>query len=158
MHSSSWMPTLHSSAYATRLGTRFGSAEPDDVVILSFSGHGTHDHHLVAHNTSVDALPSTTLAIDELARHFREYKAKAVICILDRCFSGGAPARVLEDSPAPRSPLTPLQEVAGKQSERPCRLCLSLDGPKPKSTFTEISYTKLLTFPLAGTAAGSPER
>ena len=38
----------------------------------------------------------------DLARQFKESRARAVICILDCCFSGGAPARVLEDSPASR--------------------------------------------------------
>src|SRR5690242_3978692 len=38
------------------LAEKLISAAPEDVVILSFSGHGTHDHRLVAHNTSIDAL------------------------------------------------------------------------------------------------------
>jgi helicase len=56
------------------------SAEPEDVIILTFSGHGTHDHRLVAHNTAVDALATTTLSMEDLARYFRESKSQ--ICNL----------------------------------------------------------------------------
>src|SRR5262249_7601584 len=89
-------------------------ATTDDVVVLTFSGHGTRDHRLVAHNTLLDSLPDTTLSMEELARRFKDSKAKCVVCILDCCFSGGAPARVLEDSPAPREPGSPLADIAGK--------------------------------------------
>jgi len=78
------------------------SAESDDLVILTFAGHGTRDHRLVAHNTTLVDCNESTIAMGDLARQFKESRARAVICILDCCFSGGAPARVLEDSPASR--------------------------------------------------------
>ncbi len=90
------------------------SAEEDDVVVVSFSGHGTHDHRLVAYNSVVDRLLDTTLSMDDVAGRFRGSKAKAVVCVLDCCFSGGAPARVLEGSPVPRSPTAPFADIAGK--------------------------------------------
>lgn len=52
--------------------------------------------------------------MSDLANRFKRSQAKAVLCILDCCFSGGAPARVLEDSPMVRDPGSPLQELAGK--------------------------------------------
>src|ERR1700730_3159132 len=91
-----------------------GAAVEDDVVVLTFSGHGTHDHRLVAYNSVIDNLVDTTLPMDELATRFRNCRAKAVICVLDCCFSGGAPARVLEGSPVPRSPTTPFETIGGK--------------------------------------------
>jgi replicative superfamily II helicase len=91
-----------------------GAAGEDDVVVLTFSGHGTHDHRLVAYNSIIGDLADTTLPMDELATRFRECKAKAVICVLDCCFSGGAPARVLEGSPVPRSPTGPFKTIGGK--------------------------------------------
>jgi helicase len=90
-----------------------GAAGPDDTVILSFSGHGTRDHRLVAYDTLHASLAATTLPMQELADAFRGCRARAVLCILDCCFSGGAPARVLEDSPVPRDPGNPLEALAG---------------------------------------------
>ena len=39
---------------------------------------------------------NTSLSMTELAERFRSSKARAVLCILDCCFSGAAPARVLD--------------------------------------------------------------
>ena len=39
-----------------------------------------------------------------LADGFKATKARAVLCILDCCFSGKAPARVLETEATPRNP------------------------------------------------------
>jgi helicase len=77
-------------------------AESHDLVILTFAGHGTHDHRLVAHDTTLGDYRASTIAMSDLARQFKESKARAVICTLDCCFSGGAPARVLDDSPTSR--------------------------------------------------------
>ncbi|KUO95790.1 DEAD/DEAH box helicase [Ferroacidibacillus organovorans] len=89
------------------------SARSDDTVIISFSGHGTHDHRLVTHNTTVSDLTETTISMEEIADCFKETQAKIVFIILDCCFSGGAPARVLESSPIPRGPVPPLNILAG---------------------------------------------
>jgi helicase len=89
-------------------------AEEDDVVVVTFSGHGTHDHRLVTYNSVVDQLTDSTLSMDALAQRFKASKAKAIICVLDCCFSGGAPARVLEGSAIPRSPTVPFGDIAGK--------------------------------------------
>ncbi len=91
-----------------------GGATPDDVVIFSFSGHGSHDHRLAAFDTRLSDLTNTTIGMDELAEAFKSTKAKAVLCILDCCFSGGAPAKVLEDSPIPRDPGAPLEALVGE--------------------------------------------
>jgi ATP-dependent DNA helicase len=92
----------------------FYAAGPEDMIILSFSGHGTRDHRLVAHDTSPDNWAATTIPMSDLANRFKRSQAKAVLCFLDCCFSGGAPARVLEDSPISRDPGSPLEELAGK--------------------------------------------
>src|ERR1700675_2325128 len=89
-------------------------AGEDDVVVLTFSGHGTHAHRLVAYNSVVDRLADTTLSMNDLAGRFKASKAKAIVCVLDCCFSGGAPARVLEGSAVPRSPTAPFADIAGK--------------------------------------------
>lgn len=96
------------------LDETLGTAGSDDTVILSFAGHGTPDHRVVTHDTVKDNLVDTTISMEELATRFKKARAKAVLFILDCCFSGGAPARVLEDVPIPRNTGTTLTELAGK--------------------------------------------
>lgn len=76
-----------------------GEATPDDTVIVSFSGHGTHDHRLVAHDSMLSDYVGSTIPMRDLASHFKQSRAKSIIVILDCCFSGEAPARVFDDSP-----------------------------------------------------------
>ena len=90
------------------------TAEAGDTVVLYFSGHGSHDHRLAAHDTKLSDLPATTVPMDEVAMLFRRAKARAVLCILDCCFSGGAPAKVLEASPIPRDVLNPFTGLVGE--------------------------------------------
>lgn len=90
------------------------NASADDTVVVSFSGHGTRSHRLVMHDTERAHLDATTIGMSEVASLFKETSARAVLCILDCCFSGGANARVLDDSPASRDPHNPLEDLAGK--------------------------------------------
>jgi helicase len=89
------------------------SASEDDTVILTFSGHGTRNQRLVTHDTSRNSLDRSTIGMDELAAAFKSSKAKAILCVIDSCFSGAAPARVMDDSPISRDPGTPLEDLAG---------------------------------------------
>ena len=113
-------PTLLIDDAATAANIRqalqdtLGAATLDDVVIFSFSGHGSHDHRLAAFDTTLSALKASSIGMEELAELFKSTKAKAVFCILDCCFSGAAPAKVLEDSPIPRDPGTPLEVLVGE--------------------------------------------
>lgn len=79
------------------------AADADDTVVLSFAGHGSPDGSLVAFDTDPADLAGTALSMTVLAEAFRTTKAKVVLCILDCCFSGNAPARVLETAARPRS-------------------------------------------------------
>ena len=96
------------------LDETLGAAGPDDTVIVSFSGHGTHNHRLVAHDTTLNSLTDTTISMSDIAQRFKTSRAKIVLCVLDCCFSGDAPARVLEDSPIPRELVTSYDEFAGR--------------------------------------------
>ncbi|RPD44145.1 DEAD/DEAH box helicase [Hymenobacter sediminis] len=73
------------------------AATEEDVVLLTFSGHGTHNHRLVAHDTDLENLAETTIPMSDLAERFRQSKARHILLVLDCCFSGGAPAKVIED-------------------------------------------------------------
>jgi replicative superfamily II helicase len=97
----------------TALDTALLAATSDDIAIVSFSGHGTRDHRLVAYDTNPGALDGSTVPMELLAERFRASKAKIIFWILDCCFSGGAPAKVLEDTPITRA-ILPLTELAGE--------------------------------------------
>lgn len=68
----------------------------DDIVIFSFSGHGTTTHELVTYDTNTNDIGSTTISLDILAEWFKNIPAKQLICIIDCCFSGGMGAKALE--------------------------------------------------------------
>ena len=101
------------TAVRTAINETFDIAGPDDTVVLGFAGHGSRDHRLLTHDTVKADLAATTLPMKELSDGFKRCKAKVVFCLLDCCFSGGAPARVLEDSPIPRDPGDPLADLVG---------------------------------------------
>lgn len=92
----------HSEVSQALLGTLSGAHE-DDVVVITFSGHGSPDGNLVLFDTNADNLAGTALSMTALADTFKTTKARAVLCILDCCFSGQAPARVLETVARPRN-------------------------------------------------------
>src|SRR6266536_6337444 len=54
------------------LDNTLGAAGSEDIIVLSFSGHGTHDHRIVNYDTSLNNLPDTAISMDELAVRFRE--------------------------------------------------------------------------------------
>jgi helicase len=49
--------------------------EPDDLVVIAFSGHGTETHELVAFDTDPDELGTTAISLERLGEwvraHFR---------------------------------------------------------------------------------------
>jgi helicase len=96
------------------LETVLGRAAADDVVIMAFSGHGTHSHRFAVYDTSLNDLDGTTVPMQDLATLFKASPARTILCILDCCFSGGAPARVLEASPIPREINADLNMIAGQ--------------------------------------------
>ncbi len=100
-------------AVTAALDETLGAADETDVVLLSFAGHGTPDHRLVVSDTTAADLSATTLDMADLAARFRATKARAVLLLLDCCFSGGAPARVFDLALTPRNVGVPLADVAG---------------------------------------------
>src|SRR3954462_8226575 len=64
-------PELLCGAQATRAAIEqrleaFASSSPDDVVVISFSGHGTDTHQLVAFDAVLADLPRTCVGLDRL--------------------------------------------------------------------------------------------
>ena len=60
----------------------------DDLVVLTFSGHGTPSHALVPVDASPDD-PTSLFDLDELAALLDKVPAKDLFVVLDCCFSGG---------------------------------------------------------------------
>lgn len=88
-------------------------ATENDVVIISFAGHGSPDGSLAFYDTLRSDLTGTTLPMAVFADAFKATRARAVIFILDACFSGHAPARVLEVEAKPRNAFA-LESVSGE--------------------------------------------
>ena len=102
----------HTAVSEAILGT-LEAAQEDDVIVIGFAGHGSPDGSLVLFDTDATDLPGTTLPMTALADAFKSTKARTVLCILDCCFSGQAPARVFETEARPRNAFA-LTGVAGE--------------------------------------------
>jgi helicase len=89
------------------------NANEDDVVVISFAGHGSPAGGVAVYDTLCTDLDGTTLSMAEIGDAFKATRARVVLCILDCCFSGHAPARVLEVPAQPRSVFA-LEGVAGE--------------------------------------------
>lgn len=67
-------------------------AKADDRVLIYYSGHGKLDEegrlHLATNDTTIEDLPITSVAVDDLGKHIGSSRASSVIVILDCCFSG----------------------------------------------------------------------
>lgn len=100
------------AAVREALSCALREAAVDDQVVISFSGHGSRDHRLVLHD-SEPGNQGSMLAMAELGELFRASPAKSVLLVLDCCFSGEAPARVLDQTPAARSELDYRQLFVG---------------------------------------------
>ncbi len=81
---------------------RLIACEPDDVVVVAFSGHGTPTHELVAHDTVKENVSETAISLNALAEWFSRIQARLLVCFLDCCFSGGMRAKVLQVEMLPR--------------------------------------------------------
>ena len=106
---------------------KLSGCNPDDTVVIAFSGHGSETHELVTYDASLDDLPQTAIPLDELAKWFADIPAKNLVLFLDCCFSGGMGAKVLHVEAVPKSIKsvdTRLSEMSGKG-----RIILTASGP-----------------------------
>ncbi len=95
------------------LDASLGIATQDDTVVIFFAGHGTPGHQLVPFDTDLAAVGQTTIPMQELADRLKSTAARATLVILDCCFSGGAPARVLEGLPVARAGVPAITDLGG---------------------------------------------
>ena len=93
----------YASVQQAILGT-LTDATNEDIIVISFAGHGSPDGSLIMYDTKTHDLAGTAISMLDIANAFKETKARAVLFVLDCCFSGQAPARVIEVSAKPRNP------------------------------------------------------
>jgi helicase len=103
------------AAALAELATR---STPEDVVVISFSGHGSTTHELVTHDADPQNLPSTSLSLDEFTDLVSAIPARQLIVVLDCCFAGGAGAKVLNAPLVPRGGLGGLPQSTEARLER----------------------------------------
>lgn len=71
-------------------------ASEDDLLLIFFAGHGDADPkaqqnlYLIVHDTNIEAMPQTALAMPELRRYVdQNVRSKRLILLLDACHSAG---------------------------------------------------------------------
>ncbi|MBL8792391.1 MAG: DEAD/DEAH box helicase [Planctomycetia bacterium] len=82
---------------------RMKSANPDDVVVITFSGHGSTTHELMTFDADPKNLPETAIPLALLADWFAHIPAGHLLCVLDCCFSGEMGAKVFVADATPRT-------------------------------------------------------
>src|SRR5712692_1928747 len=105
--------------------------DPDDVVVIAFSGHGTETHELVAHDTDPHDLAGTAIPLTTLGEWCARIPSRRLLIVLDCCFSGGMGAKALQVEGVPRD----IQSVEGKlnQISGQGRVILTASGPTQKA-------------------------
>jgi helicase len=78
------------------------SCDPDDVVVITFSGHGSTTHELMTYDAEPRELANTAIPLAVLAEWFSRIPARRLLCILDCCFSGEMGAKVFVAEATPR--------------------------------------------------------
>lgn len=96
------------------LDASLGEATRDDTVVVFFAGHGTRSHQLVPFDIDLAEIDRTTIPMQELADRLKTTAARATLVILDCCFSGSAPARVLDGLPVARAGGPAVTDLGGE--------------------------------------------
>ena len=91
------------TSFRQALDDSLGAATAKDSVFVFFAGHGTPTHELVPYDANINAIGETTIPMAELSHRLKATAARASVVMLDCCFSGAAPARVLEGLPVARA-------------------------------------------------------
>lgn len=111
---------IGSAATRAEIERRFeqlAQVDCDDVVVVSFSGHGSETHELVTYDADLCHLAESCIPLDLLTEWFKRVPARRLVCILDCCFSGTMGAKVLQVESKPRtlrSEERVLEQLAGE--------------------------------------------
>src|SRR5712691_8280867 len=56
--------------------------DPDDVVIITFSGHGSRTHELITYDADPNDLFNTAIPLSTLAEWFSDIPSRRLLCVL----------------------------------------------------------------------------
>lgn len=127
----------------------------EDVVVVTFSGHGSTTHELVPYDADRSQLADTGLPLEELANLLNQVNAATLVCVLDCCFSGGFGAKALIAPTQARdleSESALLEQIAGKG-----RIVLAASAPNERAYEDVALGHGLLTYELLAALQGAPE-
>lgn len=134
---------------------KLAQCSPDDVVVITFSCHGSVTHEIATYDADPTDLANTALPLSLLGTWFARIPARRLLCIIDCCFSGGIGAKVfIADSkpPAHQPSGNPLDQLSGEG-----RLVLSAAAAnEPAWEMGQFSHG-LLTFYLLEALQGVEE-
>jgi ATP-dependent DNA helicase len=154
-------PALLCDKAATASGIRTAlvtlASEADDVVVVTFAGHGTEDHYLVPYDADTRSIPDTCIGLAELAGLLSAIPGATLFCALDCCFSGGLGARVFSAGvrarvAAPGSAIDVLSRFTGNG-----RIVLTASSEDQPAMESARHGHGLLTFRLLEALQGAPE-
>lgn len=154
-------PVLLTDADATRakiveeLQRLAATSSDDDLVVVSFSGHGSTSHELVPYDADLSRLEETGLPLKDLAGLLNQIPAAMLVCVLDCCFAGGFGAKALTAPVQARgleSELGLLEQIAGKG-----RIVLAASAPNERAYEDPGLGHGLLTYELLAALQGAPE-
>jgi hypothetical protein len=145
------------SGIRTALVTLASEAGADDVVVVTFAGHGTEDHYLVPYDADTRSIPDTCIGLAELAGLLSAIPGATLFCALDCCFSGGLGARVFSAglrarAAAPGSAIDVLSRFTGNG-----RVVLTASAEDQSAMESARHGHGLLTFRLLEALQGAPE-
>lgn len=70
----------------------FADRDPDDLLVLHFSGHGVKDEagelHFATSGTKLSRLAGTAVSADFVARRMNRSRSRRIVLLLDCCYSG----------------------------------------------------------------------
>jgi ATP-dependent DNA helicase len=146
------------SATRSAIESRFealADCGPDDVVVATFSGHGSETHELVTYDADIDDLASTCIPLSALTEWFSAIPARHLVCVLDCCFSGAMGAKVLTLDALPRDLRSEEVELSAMAGDG--RLILTASTARqPAWEYTRLGHG-LLTHHLLEALQGAPE-
>lgn len=127
----------------------------NDIVVISFSGHGTETRELVTYDADRDNLAETCIPLDVLSEWLSRISARNLIFILDCCFSGGMGAKALQVNMGDRE-IRSTEELL-KQLSGEGRLIITASLATEKAWENQKYGHGLLTYHLLSAMQGAEE-
>lgn len=134
---------------------RLHSTGPEDIVVVTYSGHGSDDHRLISYDADPTALDATALSLERFTQLVEGIPAKHVLVFLDCCFSGGAGAKVLMGRTATRGPSRAAELLARIAGEG--RLIMTASGLSEEAIEDRRHGHGIFTNHLLEALRGAPE-